>query len=90
MSGLLHDLENGGIARLDRAALDRLIETGELLREDRSALAGSIRTLRHDGRILVQERNPEGELFLRAFSSEAAAARFVQSRLDAYERMWDG
>ncbi len=73
-----------------REDLDALLELTEVLRQGTTGIAGRIRTLRFGDRILVQERNPEGEHFLRVLPSEEVAARFVDARLAAYERMWDG
>lgn len=80
----------GGAFRLTREDLEALLDRVDVLREDPTGIAGRIRTLRFDGTVLVQERNPEGEYFLRTLGSEERAARFVESRLRAYERMWDG
>lgn len=73
-----------------RKDIDALLEQAEILRQDTTGIAGRIRTLRYGDRIFVQERNPEGEHFLRVLPSEEVAARFVDARLAAYERMWDG
>lgn len=80
----------GLVARISRNDLDSLLETSELIRETRTGIAGTIRTLRLDSRIFVQERNPEGDHFLRRFQTEENAARFIEARLASYERMWDG
>lgn len=78
------------VTSLTRQDFDALLAQTEVLREDATGIAGRIRTLRFEGAIMVQERNPEGEHFLRILPSEEAAARFVDARLAAYERMWDG
>ncbi len=83
-------LDESGVVRINRDQLGELLGMTESLGEDRTAIAGGIRTLRLGDRVLVQERNPEGDLFVRKLASVEAAGRFVQSRLDAYERMWDG
>lgn len=70
--------------------LERLLGAAQLVRDDPTGVAGPIRTLRYGGRVLVQERNPEGELFVRSFACQDVARRFVDARLAAYERMWDG
>jgi hypothetical protein len=66
-----------------------LAHTATLFDHDTS-IAGHIRILGFDGLVLVQEQTPEGELFVRQLPSEEAARRFVDARLAAYERMWDG
>jgi len=75
------------IAAEDLAPL--LAHTTTLFDHDTS-IAGHIRVLRFGDRILVQEQTPEGELYVRQLPSEESAHRFVDARLAAYERMWDG
>jgi hypothetical protein len=76
---------------LEADDLPGLIEAAEILREDDTGLAGPIRVLRLDRRILVQEQEPRtSSVLVRELPSREAAERFVAERLDAYERMWDG
>ncbi len=70
--------------------LGSLIEQTDTLREIDTGIAGRIRILRSDDRILVQERTPKGRYFVRELPSIQAAAAFAEARLAAYERMWDG
>ncbi len=67
-----------------------VLERAATVREHDTGIAGPIRILRLGDRVLVQERTPEGELLIRGLPSEASAGRFVEARLAAYERMWDG
>ncbi|MEE4270716.1 MAG: hypothetical protein V2I67_03520 [Thermoanaerobaculales bacterium] len=80
----------GHVAQISRDDIERLLEAGELIRETATGLAGTIRTLRIGGEIFVQERNPEGDVFLRRFATEETATRFIEARTASYERMWDG
>jgi len=80
----------GDVVQISRDDIETLLDAGELIRETATGLAGTIRTLRIGGGIFVQERNPEGDCFLRRLSSEDAAARFIDARTASYERMWDG
>ena len=71
--------------------LSELIESAELLREEDTCIAGQIRILRVDDRILVQEQAPETKnVIVRELPSKEEAERFVEGRLSVYERMWDG
>jgi hypothetical protein len=83
-------LEEDSVITLDKDELGAVLDAAELVRQTRTAIAGGIRTLRFEGRILIQERDQRGQHYLRSVASEEQAARFVQTRLDAYERMWDG
>jgi len=64
----------------DRAVV---LDAAESVRKNQTSIAGGIRTLRLGDRVLVQERTPRGENYIRKLASEDAAQRFVQSRLDA-------
>ena len=80
-----------GIVVLRPEELTDLIAAAELLREEETHVAGRIRILRVDDRILVQEQVPETQdLLVRGLPSRQAADRFVEDRLADYERMWDG
>jgi hypothetical protein len=83
-------LDNGRVVEITSRDLSSILEHGETRREDRTGIAGTIRTLSLGDRVLVQERTPEGDYFVRRLPSEQAARLFVDARLAAYERMWDG
>ena len=78
------------VIAVTRPDIISLLERVETIREDNTGIAGLIRTLRIGDRVLVQERTPEGDHFVRRVPSEGAAQRFVEARLADYERMWDG
>jgi len=78
------------VIAIPREELGSLLEQTKPLREVDTGIAGHIRILLDEDRILIQERTPEGGHFVRELPSEDAATRFVDSRLAAYERMWDG
>ncbi len=85
----IHEIGREVVA-FPREELGSLLEQTEILREVSTGIAGHIRILRSDDRILIQERNPEGDHFVRELRSEEAATGFVDARLASYERMWDG
>jgi hypothetical protein len=89
-STLLNQLQDRGVVAVAADDLLPLLERAETIAEHATGVAGSIRVLRLDGVVVVQEQSPEGELFVRRLESEGAAQRFVEARLAAYERMWDG
>mgnify|MGYP001824421988 FL=1 len=78
------------VVEVSRDDLAALLDLSVVASESSTGIAGRIRTLRLRDRVLVQERTPKGQHYVRRLASEDAARRFVQSRLDAYERMWDG
>ncbi len=87
---VVSSIDTGSAVSLPAEEVSTLLDRAELLQCFDTGLAGPIRTLRLDGRVLVQESDPEGRHFVRGLPSEEAAERFVASRLAAYERMWDG
>jgi hypothetical protein len=78
------------VVSLDPDRLPGLLEVAVTMRAEDTRLAGWIRILRIEGRLVVQEETPEGEVLLRGLASRDAAERFVDRRLSDYERMWDG
>jgi len=90
IADLTRGIETGrGVALATDDLAPLLAHTATLFDHDTS-IAGHIRILGFGDRVLVQEQTPEGELFVRELPSEDAARRFLEARLAAYERMWDG
>jgi hypothetical protein len=87
---LIEQTEKRQIVSLDPEDLPKFLAVADTIRADDTCLAGWIRILSVDGRIVVQEQTPEGEVLLRRYDSREAAERFVERRLADYERMWDG
>jgi hypothetical protein len=87
---LIEGLEEREVLSLGPGELPRLLEVAETIRAEDTRLAGWIRILSLDGRVLVQEETPDGEVLLRRLDSPTSAGQFVQRRLADYERMWDG
>ncbi len=85
----IHEIGREVVA-FPRVELGSLLEQTKTLREIDTRIAGHIRILLDEDRILIQERTPEGDHFVRELPSEDAATGFVDARLAAYERMWDG
>jgi hypothetical protein len=90
MQRLLEDLAQRSPARLAGEQLGELLEAADLIREENTGVAGPLRVIVLDGAILVQEQTPQRELLLRTRLSLEEAMKFVDRRLEIYERMWDG
>jgi len=89
-SELREQIEKQALIALGGEDLLLLLEASETIREEDTCLAGSIRILSLDGRVLVQEETPDGEILVHRLGSREAAERFVADRLATYDRMWDG
>jgi hypothetical protein len=87
---LVADLHHRSLIAIDRDTLSTLLDTAQVLCEADTCLAGWIRVLEIGGSILVQEETPKGEVLVRRTASRDSAERFVDLRLQSYERMWDG
>lgn len=87
---IVEQAELGRVTAISREDLAPLLERAATVREDKTSIAGRIHTLRIGDLVLVQERTPKGDHFVRSVGSVEVAERFVEARLAAYERMWDG
>ena len=70
--------------------LERILGEAELLEEIDTSLNKTIRLLQYHGRRIFPEYSFDGDIVVRPMESREAADALVQSRLDTYERMWDG
>jgi len=87
---LMADLRTRSLATIDRDTLSSLLDAAEVLRETDTCLAGWIRVIEIGGSVLVQEETPKGEVLVRRMASRESAERFVDLRMQSYERMWGG
>lgn len=78
---LLGRVRDGRVAELSSRELGRLLPSAAVLRSEETGVAGPIRILELEGRVLIQEESPRGEIFLRAAGSRQAADSFVEARL---------
>ena len=70
--------------------LAALLEAAKIAREEDTGRCKQIRILRLQESILVQEFSDSGEILVRTFRSLGDAGSFVDKRMEAYVRMWDG
>ena len=90
VDGWLRKLEVEKFLRLGEEDVETLLSVARLEWEQDTGMTGKIRLLEYAGRYLVQEFTDRGEARLRRFDDRQAAEKFLQHRLDAYDRMWDG
>lgn len=83
-------LEGPSPIRVTTGELEAILESGEVIRSETTSVAGTIRVLALDGIFYVQEQTPDGQILLRPRPGIDEAMAFVDGRLSAYERMWDG
>ncbi len=88
---LLTDLPDVSALQISAEDLQDVLGQSQVLFETDTHLAGPIRILELEGRILIQEQlERSGVYLLRELQTRADADRFVSERLETYERMWDG
>jgi len=90
MESLLESLISAPLAVLSAQDLEDLLSQGEVLQEVGTQLRDMIRIVDWQGTLLVQEKTNKEEYIIRKMASREQAGQFIQQRLGAYERMWDG
>jgi hypothetical protein len=75
---------------LSAAEVAELLARSRVVREVDTGIAGALRILEVDDTVLVQEHTTDGRPVVRRVDDADAANRFVDDRLAAYDRMWDG
>lgn len=78
------------LVELTAAEVAELLARGRVVREVDTGIAGALRILEVDDTVLVQEHTRDGRPVARRVADVDAAHRFVDDRLSAYDRMWDG
>lgn len=76
--------------QLEPEDLAEILEVAEVVRGEDTAIAGMLRVLDLAGDFFVQEETQDGQILLRSRRGVDQAQAFVDSRLAAYERLWDG
>lgn len=83
-------LRGASPVRLTSDDLAEIIETAEVVRCEHTGMAGMLRVLDLGGRFFVQEETQDEQILVRPRPGVDEAQAFVDRRLLAYERMWDG
>ena len=58
--------------------------------EKNTLISDYIRIVKISDKTVVQEKTDKNEIALYLFNDEKDAEKFVNERLDIYEKMWDG
>ncbi len=70
--------------------LDDILSQSEVKYEHNTLISDYIRIIKLNDNIVVQEKTDKNEIALHLFDDEKAAEKFVDERLEVYEKMWDG
>lgn len=75
---------------IEEADLKTVLDNSEVIRIEDTHLSDFIRLIKFGGRLFIQEQSLKNEIILRKINSLADADKFIQERLEFYERKWDG
>jgi hypothetical protein len=75
---------------IEESDLKSILESCEILRTEDTHLSNLIRLLKYNDNLFIQETTFKKEILIRKLNSIEDADRFIQDRLDYYERKWDG
>lgn len=75
---------------IEESELKTVLDNAEIIRIEDTHLSDFIRLIKYNGNLFIQETTFNKENIVRKVSSIEAADKFIQERLDFYERKWDG
>ena len=81
---------NSNFIIINEEELSLLLNNSEIIRTEDTHLSDFIRIIRYDNDVFIQEMTSKNEIILRKINSLEEANKFLQERLDFYERKWDG
>ncbi len=70
--------------------IEGVISDAEIIDDKDTLMSGRIRIIKHGAYFMVQETTDKGEAVLRLMEDLKHAEEFVNSRMETYEKMWDG
>ena len=75
---------------IEESELKPVLDNAELVRVEDTHLSDFIRLIKYNGNLFIQETTFNKEIIVRKVCSIEDADKFIQERLDFYERKWDG
>lgn len=75
---------------IEESELKTVLDNAEIIRIEDTHLSDFIRLIKYNGNLFIRETTFNKENIVRKVSSIEAADKFIQERLDFYERKWDG
>ncbi len=70
--------------------LDELLSNSEVLIEENTYMSDKIRLLKFQNQLILQEKTTKDEYIIRSINTKEDAEKFINERLEIYNRMWDG
>lgn len=87
---LISELEKNKVVLLNKDQLAQILLDSELIIKENTILNNYIRVLKLHDYILIQELTDKDEIAIRRTESIQQAKSFIKSRIDLYDKMWDG
>ncbi len=83
-------ISNSKYLIIEESELKPVLDNAEIVRIEDTHLSDFIRLIKYNGNLFIQETTFKKEIIVRKVSSIKDADKFIQERLDFYERKWDG
>lgn len=83
-------LDHEKILRLSRNEWEQAADQAEILERHDTRIAGELLLIRLEQHLAAVERPEAGKRVVRRLADEEEARRFIEERLETYDRMWDG
>ena len=75
---------------ISEETLNFLLSDSEILIEKDTLISDKIRLLKFEDNFLIQEKSNKDELLIRLMKSKKEGEDFINSRMETYDKMWDG
>lgn len=87
---VINELKSKKYYLLNPEKLDVFLSEVKIINESDTKIYGMIRIVKYNNIILTQELTNINEVSIRKFKNKEEASKFIDERLDVYDRMWDG
>ncbi len=87
---ILEQLDHEKVVLLSKDKLKEILSIAEMQSEKNTLVNDKIRILKYKEILLTQEMTNKDEVALRKADNLQAAQKFVEERMEIYEKMWDG
>ena len=87
---IINSVKKKSCLKINEAELELLLSTCKIVQERDTLISGKLRLLNYQKNLLIQEQSNKGELLIRFVQNKAEANKFIDERLEIYDRMWDG
>ena len=81
---------NSNYIIINETELESILKNSKVLQEVDTHLSDFIRLVEFENKLFVEETNFKKEIMLRKMADINDAEKFINDRLDYYERKWDG